>query len=137
MAGPEKPRVPLGNGQTILVVDDERTVRDVTSRTLEKHGYRTILAEDGAAALAAYAQHRDRIDALLVDLAMPIMDGLALVSAVRRINDKIPVLVATGDPSSPVQEQKLVQLQRLGVHRFLNKPYSSVQLLEAVHGMLE
>ena len=76
---------PRGQGELILVVDDEAAVREVMQRTLEKHGYRVLTAAEGAEALALFAQHRAEIKAVITDMMMPGMDGPTLVRALAAI----------------------------------------------------
>ncbi|MCX8107253.1 MAG: PAS domain S-box protein, partial [Verrucomicrobiae bacterium] len=132
----EAQTAPIGKGEVILVVDDEASVREITKRTLEKHGYRVLVAEDGAAAVTLYANYRERIDVVLTDLLMPIMDGVGLATAIRRMDPKLPIIVSTGDPASPSQKAKLLQLEKLGVTVCLLKPYNTPQLLRTLHSVL-
>ena len=64
-----------GKGETILLVDDEVSILDITRQTLEAFGYRVIVAEDGAQAIGQYALHRPEIALVLTDMMMPVMDG--------------------------------------------------------------
>jgi hypothetical protein len=68
-------------GETILIADDEEHVRDIARRVLETNGYHTLVAADGTKALALYAQNAATIDAVLTDITMPFMDGIALIKA--------------------------------------------------------
>jgi len=68
--------LPPGNGELILVVDDEAAIRDITKTSLESHNYKAITASDGIEAIALYAEHRDEISLVLTDMVMPSMDGL-------------------------------------------------------------
>ena len=74
---PEADLMPRGNGELILVVDDEENIRNVAEATLRAFGYRTATAVDGTDALAVYSQLRDEIAVVLTDMAMPYMDGHA------------------------------------------------------------
>ena len=67
---------PTGNGEVILVVDDEANIRQVTTATLEKHGYKTLTAADGTEAIAVYTQN-EKIALVITDMSMPYMDGAA------------------------------------------------------------
>ena len=84
----EQPSLSRGNGETVLVVDDEASILTITSQTLQAFGYRVLTATDGADAVATYAQHRDEIAVVLTDMMMPVMDGTATIYALRRINPK-------------------------------------------------
>ncbi len=81
-------------GRTVLVVDDEDLVRDVVARMIEDLGYAAITAGDGSAALARLdAEH---VDALLVDLTMPMMSGAELITAVRTRYPTLPIVLCSG-----------------------------------------
>jgi PAS domain S-box-containing protein len=119
---------PRGDGQTILVIDDEPSIRDLTRHTLEAHGYRILLAGDGAEGVALFAQNRERIALVITDLVMPIMDGQATISALRRIQPRLPIIAASGhDPTGRVGRDS-----GLIVNGFLAKPYSVDGLLSVV-----
>jgi two-component system cell cycle sensor histidine kinase/response regulator CckA len=88
--------LPVGNGELILVAEDEGSIREVTVSTLETYGYRVITAEDGAEAVAAYAQNMDKIKVVLMDLMMPVMDGEESIRAIRKINPEIKIIAVSG-----------------------------------------
>jgi PAS domain S-box-containing protein len=128
-----KVSVPRGNGETVLVVDDEASIRGITSRTLEAFGCRVLTATDGADAVAVYLEHKDKIDVVLTDMAMPVMDGSALIHALIRINPAVKIIAASGlDTNGTVTEST-----RGGIKRFLAKPYTAETLLQAVGALLE
>lgn len=122
-----------GNGEVILVVDDEPPIREALVQTLADHGYRAFTAEDGTDALALYFDRREEIKVVLTDLAMAQMDGVALVRALRRFDAKVPVIVSTGH----CQPEQTTILESLGVRAFLDKPYNAQKLLRAVHDVLQ
>ncbi len=76
--------LPRGHGELILVVDDEIGVREITRRTLENFGYRVLLAAEGAKAVAAFAARRAEIAAVITDMTMPVMDGIATIRVLAR-----------------------------------------------------
>lgn len=114
-----------GAGQTILVVDDEATVRVATQRILERHGYRVRTVASGRDALEVFA--RERIAAVVLDLAMPDLDGTATVAALARLDPGVRVIGASGLPSPEFLD---------AVDHFLYKPYTSRELLGALAGMV-
>lgn len=129
----ERPALPMGNGELILVVDDEAVIRSIATQTLEAYGYRAVTASDGAQAVGLCAKHLAELQLLLTDIAMPIMDGPATIRAVRTLLPRLPVIVASGSDSatdSPV-------LKELAVQTFLHKPYSADELLRTVHDVLK
>ena len=117
--------VPNGHGEKILVVDDEPCILEAAKRVLEGWGYDPLLAEDGVAALALYARQPDEIDLVLTDLVMPLMDGLMLIRALRKLNPAQKIILSTGrdeDLESP-------EIRSLGVDACLMKPHSREKLL--------
>ena len=119
--------LPQGNGELILVVDDEAAIREITKGTLEMFGYKVLTAGDGAEALALYAQRQDEVKLVLTDLMMPYMDGAATVRALRRINPNVKVIASSGLAGNGKSE-----LASIGVNDFLTKPYSAEKLLTAI-----
>ena len=112
--------------RTILVVDDELINREILGMILEEH-YHVLYAVDGAAALAAIREHRQRLSLVLLDLLMPGMNGKELLEILR--NDKalkqIPVIVMTSDQTSEVECLKL------GAIDFVPKPYPQPAVIAA------
>jgi signal transduction histidine kinase/ActR/RegA family two-component response regulator len=124
--------VKRGNGERVLVVDDEPPIREALVGTLESNGYRAFTAEDGSDALALYFQRKEEIDVVLTDLAMAQMDGIALVRSLRKVNPDVRVIVSSGH----MQKDNMVVLNGLGVKSFLDKPYSADKLLRALREIL-
>ena len=87
---------PAGKGETVLVVDDESSVREIAKETLEANGYEVLLARDGAEAIAVFAQQRDRVRVVLTDLVMPYLDGSATIRALRKIDSRVKIIAASG-----------------------------------------
>jgi two-component system cell cycle sensor histidine kinase/response regulator CckA len=122
-----------GNGELILVVDDEAPIREALVRTLTAHGYRAYTAEDGSDALALYFQRRGEISLVLTDISMAQMDGVSLVRSLRRVDAKAKIIVSSGH----LQKDMITVLGGLGVKSFLNKPYTADKLLRAVQATLK
>jgi two-component system cell cycle sensor histidine kinase/response regulator CckA len=117
--------LPRGSGQTILVVDDEENIRSIAKATLEQFGYKAITAVDGTDALAVYAGLRDEIALVLTDMAMPFMDGVALIRALRKMEPGLAIVAMTG----LMNEKQAADLKALKVDAFLAKPYTADALL--------
>ena len=124
--------LPRGNGELILVVDDETAIREITKATLENFGYRAITAEDGAQAVALYAMQRDEIAVVITDMMMPVMDGPVLVVALRRLNPAVRLIASSGLTSRSNTPCSV----EAGVKHFLAKPYSADALLTTVRELL-
>jgi len=125
--------LPRGNGETILVVDDEASVLTITSETLQAFGYRVLTATDGAAAVAVYSEHKNEIAVVLTDMAMPVMDGSATIHALMRINPAIKIVAMSGlDVNDGV-----AKVSGAGVKHFLAKPYTARTLLKTMRTVLD
>jgi DNA-binding NtrC family response regulator len=132
--GAEKEEAPItrGNGELILVVDDEPPIREALVRTLTSNNYRVYTAEDGSDALALYFQRRGEISLVITDIAMAQMDGVTLVRSLRKLDPKARVIVSSGH----FQKENMVVLEGLGVKTFLDKPYTAEKLLRSVNAAL-
>lgn len=122
---------PHGDGERILLVDDESAVRTITKKTLETYGYEVFSAKNGAKAIEVFAKHIDELDLVITDLMMPVMDGPALATAIRRINPSMPIIATSG-----LRLQTNLERRQIDTPHFLTKPYSSQQLLQIVHTAL-
>jgi len=132
-AQPLAPRaLPRGNGELVVVVDDEPDVREVTSAILAHHGYRVMTAADGAEAVTLLAPRSAEVKVVVTDLQMPHLDGASLASVVRRLNPAIRILTMSGMDSARTTEAA----QRFA-GAFLAKPFKSEDLLVAVAGLLQ
>jgi PAS domain S-box-containing protein len=130
---PAPAALPRGNGETILLVDDEASILTITSQTLEAFGYRILTAADGAEAVGLYALHRDKIAVVLTDMAMPVLDGVATIRALTKINPAIKIIAASGLNSNGGP----TKVSGGGVKHFLTKPYTAGTLLNAVRAILD
>jgi CheY-like chemotaxis protein len=128
----ERRRLPRGHGETILLVDDEEAIRRVARRTLERFGYRVLLAGNGAEAVALYAQHQGEIAVVLTDMAMPIMDGPALVIALRERNPGVRIIGSSGLAS----DGGVTTAAGAWVHHYVPKPYTAEALLKTLEQVL-
>ena len=124
--------LPHGNGEIILVVDDEDHIRALTHKTLARHGYKVLEARHGAEAVALYAQHRD-IAVVLTDMAMPVMDGFATITALKAINPLVRVIASSGHSTKDAHTRAV----SAGVETFITKPYSVDVLVRTMHEVLQ
>ncbi len=130
-AGEQRPELPAGSGEWILVAEDEESIRDVTFSTLEMSGYKVITADDGAEAVALYAENMDKIKVILMDMMMPVMDGQASIRAIRRVNPEVKIIAVSG----LTEKDRLAKVADLA-NAFLPKPYTAESLLKAIHEVL-
>jgi CheY-like chemotaxis protein len=128
---PEQANLPRGKGETILVIDDEVSILAITSETLQEFGYRVMTATDGADAVAIYSGRMDEIDLVLIDMAMPRMDGPDAIPALIRINPKVAIIATSG------ADHSLSNASKANVKHFLTKPYTAVTLLKTVRTILD
>ncbi len=107
-----------GNGETVLVVEDDDMVLEALTLTLEDLNYRVLSAPHGRKALQLLEQHRSEIMLVISDMVMPIMGGKALFYALKERNFNIPMIIITGHP----MEDELDQLRREGLDDWMLKP---------------
>jgi PAS domain S-box-containing protein len=126
------PKMLNGNGELVLVVDDEPGILRMTKMILEKHNYRVLDANDATEALALIAQQKDPIKVVVTDISMPYVDGVALVRVIKKMRPEMSFIASTGQRD----EARVSELQALGVSNFLGKPYDTQSLLKKVHDAL-
>lgn len=124
--------LPLGNGELILVVDDEVSIREITKETLETYGYRVLTASEGTEAIALYAQQFSNIHVVITDVLMPIMDGLSTIRALQKMNPEIKIIAASG----LTLNKGLIDTSNLNVETFLSKPFTAEKLLKTLASVL-
>ena len=114
----------------ILVIEDEYAMRTVLANCLERHGYRVILAHDGASGLERAL--REKPDLILMDIMMPKLDGFAVCAELRRLEHKAPILILTAKSR---MEDKVTGLDA-GADDYLVKPFCREELLARVRALL-
>ncbi len=128
----ENQEIPTGDGEGILVVDDESAIREITTTSLENHNYKAITASDGIEAVAVYAEHKNKIKAAIIDMMMPNMDGATTISTLKKMNPLLRIIAVSGQATS---EQ--VSLNKTYSHAaFLPKPYTTQELLQTLHKVI-
>ena len=120
-----------GQGETILFVDDEPAVREVARAVLRRLNFKPLTATDGADGLIQAAQHRMELRAVITDLHMPHMDGLAFARTLRRMLPDIPVVVVSGRMEDAIASE----FKTLGVTARLDKPFTEAQLAEVLKNL--
>ncbi|MBN3889191.1 MAG: response regulator [Nostoc sp. JL31] len=129
---PENLPPKTGHGELILVVDDEAAIQEITITSLEAHNYKILVASDGIEAIALYAQNRDKISAVLMDIMLPSLDGLTAMRTLQKINPQVRIIASSGLMS----ENKLSAVAAIGVNTFLSKPYTVNELLLSLQKVL-
>jgi PAS domain S-box-containing protein len=125
--------LPAGKGELILVVDDEASIREITRETLESYGYRTLVAGDGAEALALFAEAKKDVRAVVTDMRMPFMDGMATIRALRKLTPTIKVIATSGLDQDGAEASAGAGV----IQAFLHKPYTAEKLLTTLERVLQ
>ncbi len=120
-----------GQGERILVIDDERMVLSMTEEMLTAYGYSAVTSLHSEEGLSVYAREGNRIDAVIVDMMMPHLDGAATIQALRRMNPKVKILAMSGVP-----DESRTYGERSLVRHFLPKPFTAATLLTALRDLL-
>ncbi len=133
VAAPEVPRragrqSDLRGAETVLVADDEATVRDFARGALERYGYRVLTARDGAEAIRIFEENADEVGLVLLDLTMPVMGGDDVISVLKSGRDDLSVIVMSGYSEAEVEKK----FAGKGVSGFLQKPFTAGRLAEEV-----
>jgi PAS domain S-box-containing protein len=124
---------PQGGNELILVVDDEEPICSLAKEILEDHGYRVLLAADGAEAIAIFREYNGEIGLVILDMVMPKMGGRETFMKMREINPEVRALLSTGYS----REGKAREIVESGVLGFVQKPYGVHSLLAAVRNVLD
>ena len=124
---------PVGGSETILLAEDETSLREMTRESLEIAGYKVLEARDVDDAIRIAEQHKEPIHMLMTDMVMPKMSGPALAKKVRESRTEIRVIYVSGYADSSVVQQELSEEHT----SFLHKPYSRRDLLREIHRLLK
>jgi len=124
--------LPVGNGELILVADDETSIREIIKTLLEAFKYRVLLANDGIEAIALYAQHKEEISVVLLDLMMPSLDSSTTIRTLHKMNPQVKIIASSGLMSN----HEIIQTLDNSVEAFLQKPYTSDDLLKKLQLVL-
>jgi CheY-like chemotaxis protein len=115
---------------TVLVVDDDEGVRTLVRRTLAHHGYRVIVAADGAEGVRAFERHVKEVSVVLMDVDMPGMNGFEAADRIVLARPDASILMTSGYRVDPAE------IRRRGLAGLLEKPYDATQLLAAIASAL-
>jgi two-component system, cell cycle sensor histidine kinase and response regulator CckA len=130
---PEKaPALPLRGSETVMVVDDEMIVRQMTTAVLKEYGYKVLAVAGGLEAVETMKELKGRIHLVLLDMVMPGMDGEATFHAIREVDGRVPVLLSSGF----ADEGRSNRLLELGAVGMIHKPYKSEALLARIREIL-
>ncbi|MDH6066317.1 PAS domain S-box protein [Chrysosporum ovalisporum APH033B] len=121
-----------GKGELILFVDDEAEIREIAKIALEKYNYKTLTASNGIEAIALYAQHKQHIRAVLMDIMMPEMDGITAIRTLQKMNPEVQIIACSAINS----HEAFANADITAVQLVVSKPYTARELLNSLHHIL-
>jgi two-component system cell cycle sensor histidine kinase/response regulator CckA len=124
---------PVGNGELILIIDDEFAIREITRETLEAYGYKVVTATNGAEGVSVFAEHKEIIKAVITDIMMPVMDGTAAIQELHAMAPTVKIIATSG----LVTREQVAIPSEYNVNEFLRKPYTAATLLKALAAALK
>ncbi len=125
-------RQELWGTETVLVADDDEGIRRMNRAALERFGYKVLLASDGEEAVRLYEQHKNQIAAVLLDWAMPVMNGDEALMRILEIDPHARVLMSSGYAETGVFKRDGRPL----IAGFVQKPYTTTQIVERLKGVI-
>ncbi|MGV2826723.1 CBS domain-containing protein [Myxosarcina sp. GI1(2024)] len=132
MVTQEREEIPRGNGELILVVDDENSMLEVTKATLETFNYQVLTANNGIDAIAIYTQNMQAIELALVDIMMPSMNGKIVIRTLKKINPELQIIAFSG----LIFSQEIIAEINDQISTYIAKPYSNEELLKSISKIL-
>jgi len=119
--------------ETILLVDDEQIIVDVAKDMLEILGYQVLVAYNGREAVDVYTRQKDAIDLVIQDMVMPGMNGADVFRALKKINPKVKVILASGY----IMNEQIATIMEQGCRAFMSKPFRLEDLSMKVREILD
>jgi nitrogen-specific signal transduction histidine kinase/CheY-like chemotaxis protein len=127
--------VPRGNGEFILVVDDDEAIRDIVAAILSQHGYQVVTCADGIEALTRFNAQPKGFPVVITDVDMPLLSGAVLAGVIRQLQPDVRLLAMSGLSGGGTDGSDVRAIKELA-HAFLAKPFLPEDLLLAVHRIL-
>jgi two-component system, cell cycle sensor histidine kinase and response regulator CckA len=125
--------MPAFGSETLLIVDDEESIRELTKEILCEVGYKVLTTASGREAIDIYSKGKEAISLVILDLIMPEMDGKACLEELLKINPDVKILLASGYSANGPARQAIAR----GAKGLINKPYDIRQLLQMVREVLD
>jgi len=122
-----------GGTETVLIAEDDESLRELAASVLEEFGYTIIKAKDGCHAIEKFSENKEKIKLLILDVIMPKKNGKEVADEIKKIYPGIKVLFVSGYTSEIVHEKGIIDI---GLN-FLSKPILPNQLLKKVRGILD
>jgi PAS domain S-box-containing protein len=117
---------PVGNGEWILLVEDEVAIREFTTISLEHYNYKVIAASDGVTAISLYTQNQEKINTAIIDIVMPNMDGFSTIHALHDLNPQLKIIAVSG----LANRENFTTIKNTV---FLPKPFTVQELLKTLN----
>lgn len=117
----------------VLIVDDELLIRTLFSRLIDKLGYTTMTASNGAEAIDVFTENKDKIDAVILDMVMPDINGDKVFKHLREIKPGIKILLSTGYS----EDDSIDELLTNGNASFIQKPFTIDSITPVLQELLE
>lgn len=127
----EQNQIILNNG-TVLIVDDDKTIRLVVKDILLECGYEVLTAANGISGIELYKKNADKIDAVLLDMEMPELSGLEVYEKLQEINAQVKVLITSGYS----KDARVTKALTLGANGYLQKPFSALILSQELKKLI-
>ncbi len=121
------------NGATVLIVDDEELMREVSEIMITDNGGKVLTAVDGQDAIEVFEKHQESIDLVFIDFSMPRKNGYEAVVAIREMKPEVAVIMVSGLMVS----KDVNALIKKGELLFMNKPFHEVELLKSIQKLLK
>ncbi len=118
--------------QTILLIDDEPIIRDMSRDMLTTIGYNVILSDNGAEGIRIFKEQSKKIDLIILDILMPEMNGVTCFKKLKEINKNVKVIISSGAN----ELEKKQKLKELGIVGYLEKPYSLKEIADTIENAL-
>lgn len=123
-----------GNGELILFVDDELAIQEISKSLLQNYNYQVLTANDGIEAITLYVKHQKEINAVVMDIMMPSLDGMETIRTLQKINPAVKIIIISGlESNRKIAEHSEIRC----VKAFLSKPYTMQELLKILHSVLK
>lgn len=121
------------SGELVLLVDDEESIRKVVQAQLKSLGYRVILAKNGSEAVEIFRKEHKKLDIIILDMVMPVMDGREAYLKIQEIDSECPVIISSGY----LKDNSIEELMSKGLSGFIPKPYTRAELHKTLQDILK
>jgi len=124
---------PFGNGEIIMLVEDEEMLLDLLQTLLEDHGYRVLVARDGQQALDVYKLHQHEVSVVLSDMGLPKLGGWEVFQRLKKLNPNVKCILASGFFDPDLRDQMISE----GAKDFVEKPYIPHHILSRIREIID